>query len=83
MTITHTLDAIPLFCKRASTPDAQIENRIRLVGHQAVALVAAIQERWRMRHFERFSSDRLQDIGFERDWDGSIIRLDRRERCLS
>jgi hypothetical protein len=37
------------------------------------SLVAAIDHRLAMKRIERFSDRRLQDIGFERDWDGSVI----------
>ncbi|SOC82894.1 hypothetical protein SAMN05421890_1316 [Ensifer adhaerens] len=35
--------------------------------------VAAVRHRAEMRRLERFSNHTLQDIGFERDWDGTVI----------
>jgi len=43
---------------------------------QVVRLVAGIRHRWTMGYLARFSNHRLQDIGFERDWDGSLIQAD-------
>jgi hypothetical protein len=40
----------------------------------ATRLFAGLQHRWTMQRIVRFSDHRLQDMGFERDWDGSIIR---------
>jgi hypothetical protein len=43
----------------------------------ATRLFAGFQHRWTMQRIARFSDHRLQDMGFERDWDGSIIRRQR------
>jgi len=43
---------------------------------QVVRLVAGIRHRWTMGYLARFSNHRLHDIGFERDWDGSLIQAD-------
>ena len=49
---------------------------ITSLGHAARArvasLVAAFRHRLAMERIARFSDERLQDVGFERDWDGSI-----------
>lgn len=37
------------------------------------SLVAAIRYRSEMRRLDRFSNRTLQDIGFERDWDGTVL----------
>ncbi|PDS68702.1 DUF1127 domain-containing protein [Rhizobium phaseoli] len=39
--------------------------------------VLRLQNRIAVRPFERYSNHLLQDIGFDRDWDGSIIGGDR------
>lgn len=38
-------------------------------------LTAGIQHRWTMRTLDRFSDRRLRDLGFERDWDGTVIPI--------
>lgn len=40
-------------------------------------LFVQLQHRQAMRRFERFSGHRLQDVGFQREWDGSIQPLNR------
>ena len=37
-------------------------------------LVAAMRHGAEMRRLDRFSDHTLQDIGFERDWDGTLIK---------
>ena len=49
-----------------------IESWWRAANGRATRLLAGLQRRWNMRRIERFSDHRLQDVGFERDWDGSI-----------
>jgi hypothetical protein len=41
----------------------------------AARLFARFRHRWMMHTFARFSDRRLCDMGFERDWDGSIIPI--------
>jgi len=45
--------------------------------HGLARLAARVADRFRrhlaMRRIARFSAHRLSDIGFERDWDGSIL----------
>ncbi|WP_353646558.1 hypothetical protein [Mesorhizobium sp. WSM2239] len=41
----------------------------------AVHLSASIQHRGTMRTLDRFCDRRLHDLGFERDWNGTIIRI--------
>ena len=40
----------------------------------AARLVAWFEHRLTMGRMARFSDHRLRDLGFERDWDGSIIQ---------
>ncbi|MBR2686229.1 MAG: DUF1127 domain-containing protein [Aquamicrobium sp.] len=40
-------------------------------------LLVKLQHRRATKRFERFSTHRLQDLGFERDWDGSIQPFNR------
>jgi len=35
---------------------------------------AVVERRHTLRRVARFSDHRLHDIGFERDWDGSLLR---------
>jgi uncharacterized protein YjiS (DUF1127 family) len=75
MTISHSYNET---CGRASPMSALLPTRafetLRMaIIEPAARLFARIQYRWTMRRFARFSTHRLQDIGFERDWDGSII----------
>jgi hypothetical protein len=54
------------------TPFDAIEPlRVAMAGC-AARLFAGFQHRWTMQRIARFSDHRLQDMGFERDWDGSI-----------
>lgn len=48
---------------------AAARNRI---ADAANDLLAKLQHRQAMKRFARFSGYRLQDVGFEREWDGSI-----------
>jgi hypothetical protein len=41
----------------------------------AARLGAGIRHRWTMRTLDRFSDRRLRDLGFERDWDGTVIPI--------
>jgi len=41
----------------------------------ATRLGTGIQHRWTMRTLDRFSDRRLHDLGFERDWDGTVIPI--------
>ncbi|KAB2676359.1 hypothetical protein [Brucella tritici] len=45
------------------------------VHRTAGQLLLALTHRVAMRRIERFSDHRLHDIGFEREWDGSVIPL--------
>ncbi|WP_258119062.1 hypothetical protein [Mesorhizobium onobrychidis] len=64
----------------ARLPIAAIESlRIAVTG-QAARLFAGLQHRRTMQRIASFSDHRLQDMGFERDWDGSIIRRQRQSR---
>lgn len=41
----------------------------------ASRLSAGVQHRWTMCTLDRFSDHRLHDLGFERDWDGTVIPI--------
>jgi hypothetical protein len=43
----------------------------------ASRLAAGFHHRRMMKRFERFSDHDLQDVGFERDWDGSLLPINR------
>ena len=51
------------------------ETLIDALTGVAGRVVAAHKHRRTQRMIERFSNRRLEDIGFRRDWDGSIDRL--------
>ncbi|MBB3644055.1 hypothetical protein FHX14_000214 [Rhizobium sp. BK619] len=72
MTIAHTLDDIYL-------PAAPLPSIHSLAGLGAFFArpVLRLRNRIAVRRFERYSNHLLRDIGFERDWDGSIIGGDR------
>jgi uncharacterized protein YjiS (DUF1127 family) len=40
----------------------------------AADLISVFRHRLELDRIDRFSDHRLHDIGFERDWDGSLIR---------
>ena len=74
MSITHTI-----WSPRARislTEDLPVSAAITFLGHAARArvasVVAAFRHRRDMERVARFSDHRLQDVGYERDWDGSI-----------
>ena len=62
--ITLTQDLFPL------SAIGSLRQAVRVL---VASLVAAFERRLAMGRFARFSDHRLQDLGFERDWDGSII----------
>ncbi|MBB3656774.1 uncharacterized protein YjiS (DUF1127 family) [Rhizobium sp. BK650] len=77
MTISHTYDEArgciaPISLRR---PIADMAGFIAAVGGRTARLFAALRQQWTMRQIARFSDHRLRDIGFERDWDGSINRM--------
>ncbi|TDW25684.1 hypothetical protein EV128_117114 [Rhizobium azibense] len=47
--------------------------RFRAASRAAKAWPSGYRRRLAMRRIEHFSDHRLHDIGFERDWDGSVI----------
>ena len=47
-----------------------------LAGNSAARLLSAFQHRLAMRRIERLADHQLKDIGFERDWDGSVVRVE-------
>jgi uncharacterized protein YjiS (DUF1127 family) len=56
---------------------AAIESLRAAVIGSAMRLFATFQYRRTVNRFARFSDHRLHDIGFERDWDGSILPVNR------
>ena len=52
---------------------AAITSVSNAVSGLVARLISAFAHRPGREHFTRFSNYRLQDIGYERDWDGSII----------
>ena len=75
MTIIHAFDDMCAPATPASPrlSGATIASLRTLVTRQAARLAASIQHRRTIARFSHFSAHRLHDIGFERDWDGSII----------
>lgn len=77
MSIYHTTDgthpapaSAPLratleACRTAVSASSAIINAVR----------ASFVRRWTLRRLTRFSDHMLRDFGFERDWDGNILRL--------
>lgn len=55
------------------TPLDAIESLRIAVTETAARLFAGFQHRRTMQRIARFSDHRLQDMGFERDWDGAVI----------
>ncbi|HEV2503707.1 MAG TPA: hypothetical protein VGV39_11565 [Mesorhizobium sp.] len=53
---------------------AALRNRLSAAAND---LAVKLQHRRTMKRFERFSGHGLQDVGFERDWDGSIQPFNR------
>lgn len=41
----------------------------------AARLGNSLRHRWTMRRLDHFSDRRLHDLGFERDWDGTVIPI--------
>ncbi|WP_223216469.1 hypothetical protein [Rhizobium mesosinicum] len=77
MTVTFTHNENCRLTTRGSAhlPTVPIDLLCAMVTGQAARLFAGIRRRWTMRHIARFSTHRLQDIGFERDWDGSLMQI--------
>jgi hypothetical protein len=50
-----------------------VSSRLTAASGTAKTLLLAFRYRLAMRRILRFSDYRLHDIGFERDWDGSVI----------
>lgn len=51
-----------------------LESISAATGGLALKASAVVERRRMLRQVSRFSNHRLHDIGFERDWDGSILR---------
>ena len=74
MSITHTdqyRNRMELTKASPRCPPSHPSRRATSAG--VTGLIAAFQHRLVMGCFARFSDHRLKDVGFERDWDGSII----------
>ena len=56
---------------------AAIESLRIAVAGRAADLFAGFQHRRTMDRIARLSDHRLHDMGFERDWDGSVLRRQR------
>ena len=73
MSIAHTVcNPRPRISLTEGLP---VSSAIAPLGHaalRAASLVAAFRHRLAMGRIARFSDQRLKDVGFERDWDGSI-----------
>ena len=70
----------------STTHELRIDHRIGSVSIRPVmdvlrfrvktriaGLIAEVRRRRTLRNLDRFADRRLHDIGFERDWDGSVI----------
>jgi hypothetical protein len=66
--------ALPAVLQGISADITKLRSK---VSNLAQSLFAKIQHRQMLRRFERFSDYDLQDVGFERDWDGSILPIER------
>jgi hypothetical protein len=70
----HTYDAPCGSLVRVSAPDARkaLTSLFAFVARLAARPRDAVRLHLAMRRIARFSVHRLDDIGFERDWDGTI-----------
>ncbi len=50
-----------------------VSSLLSTMSGMSTGLLFALLHRVAMRRIERFSDRRLNDIGFERDWDSSVI----------
>jgi len=75
--ISHTYDGTcggiaPASLRR---PFVDVARVIAAIRGRTAHLFAALQQQRTMRRIARFSDHRLHDIGFERDWDESVNRM--------
>ena len=75
VTFAHNVDCRLTTPGSARLPTVPVDLFCAVVIGQAAQLFASVRRRWTMRHIARFSTHRLQDIGFERDWDGSLMQI--------
>lgn len=68
MTIAHTYDGM-----YAPANPLSFTSGIASLGARIALPIIHLRNSVAIRRFERFSTHLLRDIGFERDWDGSII----------
>ena len=50
------------------------KRTVHLLASMADRILASSKERRSERLIARFSTRQIEDIGFERDWDGSVYR---------
>jgi uncharacterized protein YjiS (DUF1127 family) len=64
--------------------DGKLLNAVATLSRSALAFATALFDeiRWRVapRDLTRLSDHLLADLGLERDWDGSIVPIDRDQR---
>lgn len=74
MSIIHAYDASRGGITPISAPGVRkaLASLFGLVARLAARSLNAARHHFAMRRIERFSIRRLEDIGFERDWDGTV-----------
>ena len=71
MSITHELR---IDHRIGSVSIHPVMNVLRFrVETRVAGFIAEVRRRRTLRYLNRFADRRLHDIGFERDWDGSVI----------
>ena len=68
---------VPRVDSMATNAFAKLNVLFERVSAVAISLLEALQHDWATKRFERFSDYRLQDVGFQREWDGPIQPLNR------
>ncbi len=76
MSVTHA--SLDIFhgsaaSERGHRPINAIAALIGAARDLATRQVLVIRHRTDMRRLDRFSDHSLEDIGFERDWDGTVV----------
>ena len=74
MSIIHTYDKPCRGLVPVSAPDARkaLTPLFAFTARLAPQTMDAVRVHLAMRHIARFSAHRLDDVGFERDWDGTV-----------
>lgn len=80
MSLTHA--SSDMFDRKTARECAPLPVRataaLARAAHERIGgLVAAMRHRAEMRRLDRFFDHTLQDIGFERDWGGAVIKRQR------